>query len=64
MRYQKGNATGDETHGARTEPGSSVETVEETRVSAARPSCPECGGVIQFQSACELCPSCGFSRCG
>ena len=61
MRYQKGN---DEVHGAETEDGSSVETVEEARVSAVRPSCPECGGVIQFQSGCELCPSCGFSRCG
>ncbi len=64
MRYQKGNASGNEAHRANAELGSSGRTVEETRMSATRPSCPECGGVIQFQSACELCPSCGFSRCG
>ena len=64
MRYQKGNASGNEAHRAKSELGSSARNAEETRLSAARPSCPECGGVIQFQSACELCPSCGFSRCG
>lgn len=25
--------------------------------------CPECGTLMIFQEACELCPSCGRSKC-
>lgn len=25
--------------------------------------CPDCGGRIQYESGCLVCPSCGFSRC-
>lgn len=26
-------------------------------------ACPDCGGRIQHESGCLVCPSCGFSRC-
>ncbi len=25
--------------------------------------CPECGAVLNVESACNLCPSCGYSKC-
>jgi ribonucleoside-diphosphate reductase alpha chain len=27
-------------------------------------SCPECGGIINFESGCSICHSCGYSACG
>lgn len=26
-------------------------------------TCPECGGEIRFEGGCNLCPSCGWSKC-
>ncbi len=25
--------------------------------------CPDCGGRVQYESGCVVCPSCGFSKC-
>ena len=25
--------------------------------------CPDCGGRIQHESGCMVCPSCGYSKC-
>jgi len=27
-------------------------------------ACPECGGMLEHESGCVVCPNCGFSRCG
>ena len=27
-------------------------------------SCPDCGGIINFESGCSICHSCGYSACG
>jgi len=64
MRCQKGKVTKCDTCGAIAGLSSLVVNAEETGLSVARPTCPECGGIIQFQSACQLCPSCGYSTCG
>ncbi|MBZ4665371.1 ribonucleotide reductase N-terminal alpha domain-containing protein [Mahella sp.] len=26
--------------------------------------CPECGGELEHESGCVMCPSCGYSKCG
>jgi ribonucleoside-diphosphate reductase alpha chain len=28
------------------------------------PQCPECGGLMEHESGCAVCKSCGFSKCG
>ena len=27
-------------------------------------SCPDCPGFLVYQEGCEMCPSCGYNRCG
>ena len=27
-------------------------------------ACPDCDGFLVYQEGCEMCPSCGYSRCG
>jgi len=27
-------------------------------------SCPDCGGIISYESGCSICHSCGYSACG
>ena len=27
-------------------------------------SCPDCPGFLIYQEGCEMCPSCGYNRCG
>ncbi|SHK08242.1 ribonucleoside-diphosphate reductase class II [Anaerobranca californiensis DSM 14826] len=29
-----------------------------------KPSCPECGKPIRFESGCIICTNCGYSKCG
>ena len=50
--------------GLKSENSLSLEKTEDTNSVAAKPRCPECGGVIRFQSGCRFCPSCGYSMCG
>lgn len=28
------------------------------------PQCPECGGIMEHESGCAVCKTCGFSKCG
>jgi ribonucleoside-diphosphate reductase alpha chain len=28
------------------------------------PQCPDCGGIMETESGCAVCKSCGFSKCG
>jgi ribonucleoside-diphosphate reductase alpha chain len=28
------------------------------------PQCPECGGIMENESGCSVCKSCGYSKCG
>ncbi|MCL2182823.1 MAG: vitamin B12-dependent ribonucleotide reductase [Chitinispirillia bacterium] len=28
------------------------------------PQCPECGGIMEHESGCAVCKSCGYSKCG
>ncbi|MDR3013267.1 MAG: vitamin B12-dependent ribonucleotide reductase [Chitinispirillales bacterium] len=28
------------------------------------PQCPDCGGIMEHESGCAVCKSCGFSKCG
>jgi ribonucleoside-diphosphate reductase alpha chain len=28
------------------------------------PQCPECGGIMEQESGCSVCKTCGFSKCG
>ncbi len=28
------------------------------------PQCPECGGIMENESGCAVCKSCGYSKCG
>ncbi|MDR2727617.1 MAG: vitamin B12-dependent ribonucleotide reductase [Chitinispirillales bacterium] len=28
------------------------------------PQCPDCGGIMEQESGCAVCKSCGFSKCG
>lgn len=28
------------------------------------PQCPDCGGIMENESGCSICKSCGFSKCG
>jgi len=28
------------------------------------PQCPECGGIMENESGCSICKSCGYSKCG
>ena len=44
--------------------GQVLVTGARSAVSAALPSCPECGSVLIVQSGCRLCRHCGWSVCG
>ncbi|MFA6423537.1 MAG: vitamin B12-dependent ribonucleotide reductase [Patescibacteria group bacterium] len=41
-----------------------TETKEKSNKKENGDICPECGGKLQYESGCVLCPSCAFSRCG
>jgi len=46
------------------------DTKNKTPVSSAKASvsnlgqCPECGGNLIHQEGCDICPNCGFTKCG
>lgn len=33
-------------------------------VVANKPKCPDCGAEIEFEGGCNICKSCGWSKCG
>ncbi|MDE7242911.1 MAG: adenosylcobalamin-dependent ribonucleoside-diphosphate reductase, partial [Oscillospiraceae bacterium] len=39
-----------------------VQEKEDSRISA--PKCPECGAELSFEGGCNICKSCGWSKCG
>lgn len=41
-----------------------AENVKHTLHSEDKPHCPECGEEIQFEGGCNICKSCGWSKCG
>lgn len=44
--------------------GAGDSTEKETGKTSNGDICPECGGKLEYNSGCVLCPGCGFSRCG
>ena len=40
-----------------------IEHVEDEAISEEHFLCPECGGEIIFEGGCNICKSCGWSRC-
>ncbi len=45
-----------------TEQDGHVKNAEDDNASAAR--CPECGAELSFEGGCNICKSCGWSKCG
>ncbi len=36
----------------------------ESVVKSGAGQCPECGGPLIYQEGCNICPNCGFTKCG
>lgn len=40
-----------------------IVVTQERETSLDKRNCPECGGVLQMASGCDLCLDCGYSKC-
>ena len=40
-----------------------AEIADDTPIDTPKPLCPECGSKLVFEGGCNICKSCGFSRC-
>ena len=41
-----------------------ADDIDEQNDKEGRAVCPECGGELEHESGCVMCPSCGYSKCG
>lgn len=41
-----------------------TDTNDHIAVDDAKPRCPECGEEVSFEGGCNICKSCGWSKCG
>lgn len=40
-----------------------IVATQQKETSLDKRNCPECGGVLQMASGCDLCLDCGYSKC-
>jgi ribonucleoside-diphosphate reductase alpha chain len=46
------------------QPGLQLRTESNGNGVIGKSACPDCDGFLVYQEGCDMCPSCGYSRCG
>lgn len=53
----------EEFQGKEMKPKETVSLSQKITVQTTKPTCPECGGELQFEGGCNICHECGYSKC-